>query len=123
MFNCTFLYYLTIFVTIRIISNIVLCKYDNKFCYYILLQILTYCFTYLLLHFTLFCLVIYSLICFSSFQLKFDDLVPTSEEVEALSLEEFSFNNLGDVDESDVPSDDDFVDPPSRHLSLKTVSP
>ena len=53
------------------------------------------------------------------FQLKFDDLVPTSEEVEALSLEEFSFNNSGDVEESDVQSDDDFEDSPSRPLSQR----
>ena len=55
--------------------------------------------------------------------MKFDDFVPTFKEVEALLLEEFSFNNSVDVDESDVPSDDDFVDPPSRRPMPKAVSP
>ena len=49
--------------------------------------------------------------------MKFD------EEVETLSLEEFSFDNSVDVDESNVPSDDDFVDPPRRRPIRKAVSP
>ena len=57
------------------------------------------------------------------FQLKFDDLVPTFDKVIAFLLEEFSFNNSGDVDKSDVPSNDDFVNPPSRRPILKAVSP
>ena len=57
------------------------------------------------------------------FQLKFDDLVLTSEEVKAFSLEQFLFDNSVDVDESDVPLDDDFVDPPRRRPIAKAVSP
>ena len=56
------------------------------------------------------------------FQLKFDDLVLTSEEVKAFSLEEFLFDNSIDVDESDEPLDDDFVNPPSRRPVPKAVS-
>ena len=57
------------------------------------------------------------------FQLKFDDLIPTSEEIETLLLEKFLFTNLGDVEESVVRSDDDFKDPPSRPPIPKEVSP
>ena len=64
-----------------------------------------------------------SLICLFLFQLKFDDLVLTSKEVKAFSLEQFLFDNSVDVDESDVPLDDDFVNSPSRRPIPKAVSP
>ena len=57
------------------------------------------------------------------FQLKFDDIVHTPKEIEALSFEEFSFTNLGVVEESSVRSDDDFKNPPNRPSIPKAVSP
>ena len=38
-------------------------------------------------------------------------------------MEEFSFTNSGDVDQSSVRLDDDFEDPPSRPSIPKAVSP
>ena len=49
-------------------------------------------------------------------------MVPISEEIEALSLDEFWFStpNAGEV--SSMPSDDDFQDPPSRPPIPKPAS-
>ena len=84
--------------------------------YIVILQLFLFYLSYVIFLF-------YSIICLFLFQLKFDDIVPTSEEVEALSLEKFSFDNSVDIDESNVPSDDGFVDLPTRRHITKAVSP
>ena len=57
------------------------------------------------------------------FQIKFDDMVPLPDEIEALSLKEFSFAILDVIEGPIMPSDDDFEDPPSRNPLPKVVSP
>ena len=49
-------------------------------------------------------------------------MVPIPEEIEALSLEEFSFSILNVLEDSSMPSNDDFEHPPSRTLIPKPIS-
>ena len=55
--------------------------------------------------------------------MKFDDMVHFPDEIEALSLEEFSFTILDLIEGTGMPSDDDFRDPPSRNPLPKAVLP
>ena len=55
--------------------------------------------------------------------MKFHDMVPLSDEIEALSLEEFSFTIPDVIKGHGMPSNDDFEDPPSRNPVPKAVSP
>ena len=50
-------------------------------------------------------------------------MVPSLDEIKALSLEELSFDILDVIKGSGMPLDDDFKDPPSRNLVPKVVSP
>ena len=54
--------------------------------------------------------------------MQFHNIVPTLEEIEAPSLEDFLFNNVYDIRETVVQSDDDFDDPPSRTPIPKVVT-
>ena len=55
--------------------------------------------------------------------MKFDDMVPSPDEIEVLSLEEFSFAIPDVIEGTTMPLDDEFGDPPSRNPLPKSVSP
>ena len=55
--------------------------------------------------------------------MKFDDIVPSPDEIEALYLEEFSFAIPDIIEGNTMTSDDDLGDPPSRNPLPKSVSP
>ena len=55
--------------------------------------------------------------------MKFDDIVLSPNELQALFLEEFSFAIPNVIEGLGMPSDDDFGDPPSTTPVPKAVSP
>ena len=52
--------------------------------------------------------------------MKFDDMVPSQDEIEALFLEDFSFAIHVVIEGTVMPSDDDLGDPPSKNPHPKS---
>ena len=55
--------------------------------------------------------------------MKFDNMVSLQDEIDAHSLEKFSFAIPDVIEDPDISSDDDFEDPPGWNHVPKTVSP
>ena len=55
--------------------------------------------------------------------MKFDDIVPSLDEIETFSLEDFSVAIPDVVEDTAMPLDDDYGDPLGRNPLPKAVSP